>query len=144
MSKTNPAGVPVSHNFDELTPPPHDIPVWTSSHMSKFHERLSDVEIKQAAHDEKHRGHESSHVAVKQEVADIKLANNEQQKSLSKIELGMVGIQTTMAHISSEMARSNQRADAGGQNVANWIRFSIQIILTIAAVLVAVYAASKK
>ena len=139
MSRTNPKGVPISQDFNDLTPPPMDVevPEWTKSNVNRLHERMSKAEVN-------HAKLEAHHSALERDLADVKLASNEQQRSLAKIELGMVGIQTTMAHISSEMARSNQRADNGGQNVANWIRFSIQIILTIAAVLVAVYAASKK
>jgi len=137
MSRTNPRGVP--QNFEELTPPPHDVevPEWTKSNVNRLHERMTKAEVN-------HAKLEAHHSTLARDLADVKLASNEQQKSLAKIELGMVGIQTTMAHISSEIARSNQRADNGGQNTANWVRFAIQIVLTIAAVLVAVIAASRK
>lgn len=135
MSRTPPSGVP--QTFDELTPPPVDTDSWTHIHMARLHQRVAIVEVNHAKIEEKHHG-------LTRDIADVKLASNEQQKSLAKIELGMVGIQTTMAHISSEIARSNSRADNGGQNTANWVRFAIQIVLTIAAVLVAVIAASRK
>lgn len=137
MSRTNPRGVP--QNFEELTPPPHDVevPEWTKSNVNRLHERMTKAEVN-------HAKLEAHHSALERDLADVKLASNEQRRSLAKIELGMVGIQTTMAHISSEIARSNSRADNGGQNTANWVRFAIQIVLTIAAVLVAVIAASRK
>jgi hypothetical protein len=132
MSRTPVKGVPIDESGDDLTPPPADAAGygWAHRQIARLHTRVAVVE--------------SSHDNVRRDFADIKLASNEQGRSLSKIELGMVGIQTTMAHISSELARSNQRNDTGGKNSADWIRWVVQVVVTIAAVLVAVYAASKK
>lgn len=127
MKKTNPNGVPIGETSDE------EISVddsWQLRQFSKINTRVSVVE--------------NEHLGLRRDLADVRQAVGDQVRSLAKIELGLVAIQSSAAHMAIDLARITARADSGGKNSVDWVRWIVQVVLTIVAVCVAVYAASRK